>query len=76
MAWFASGGNFRAINWCQAITYALTSLLGERAGNLILVVVIISMLGVLNGLLLAGMRLPQAYAEKACYQRSLGRDSP
>ena len=48
----------------QAITYALTSLLGDRAGNLILVVVIISMLGVLNGVLLAGMRMPQAMAEK------------
>ena len=58
------GATFVLSTGDQAITYALTSLLGERAGNLILVVVIISMLGVLNGLLLAGMRLPQAYAEK------------
>lgn len=37
---------------------------GVRFGNIVLVVIIISVLGVLNGLCLSSIRLPQAMAEK------------
>lgn len=48
----------------KAITFALSTLFGERIGNIAMVVVIISIMGVLNGMILAGFRLPQALAEK------------
>lgn len=48
----------------KAITFALTTLFGERVGNAAMVVVIISIMGVLNGMILAGFRLPQALSEK------------
>lgn len=47
-----------------AIYSAVTILFGERIGNLFLTIVVISVLGVTNGVLLAGMRMPQALAEK------------
>ena len=58
------GASFIMSTGNKAITYAITTVFGDKAGNLILVVVVISMLGVLNGLLLAGFRMPQALAEK------------
>lgn len=48
----------------DAISFALTRLLGQGAGQLIMFVVLISVLGVLNGVLLANMRIPQSLAEK------------
>ena len=48
----------------SAVFEAGKIILGEKLGNVILVVVVISMLGVLNGLNLGSIRMPQALAEK------------
>lgn len=47
-----------------AVFEASKLILGERLGNLILVIIVISVLGVLNGVILSGIRMPQALAEK------------
>ncbi len=46
-----------------SIFVAASSIFGPRAGNIILVIVIISILGVVNGLELGAIRVPQAMAE-------------
>lgn len=48
----------------QAIFVAGKQVLGDRLGNILLTIVVISVLGVLNGLCLASIRIPQALAEK------------
>ena len=48
----------------SAVFEAGKLILGERLGNMLLVVVVISMLGVLNGVNLGAIRIPQALAEK------------
>lgn len=48
----------------EAITYAGTKLFGPGIGKLFLFIVLISVLGVVNGLILATMRLPQAFADR------------
>lgn len=58
------GASFIMSTGDSAIQYAMNTLLGERLGNLLLVIIIISVLGVTNGILLGGMRLPQALAER------------
>lgn len=58
------GASFIMSTGDKAIQYAMNTLLGEQLGNLLLVVVILSVLGVTNGLLLGGMRLPQALADR------------
>lgn len=47
-----------------AVFEASKMILGEKLGNVILVIIVISVLGVLNGVLLGGIRMPQALAEK------------
>lgn len=47
-----------------AITHAGTLLFGPSIGKLLMLVVLISVLGVVNGLLLATIRLPQAFAAR------------
>ena len=58
------GAEFIMSTGDKAITYTLSALLGEKIASLVLVVVIISILGVLNGMLLTGFRLPHALANK------------
>lgn len=48
----------------RAVFWAAQQLVGERLGNLVLVIILISVLGVLNGIILSGIRMPQALAEK------------
>ncbi|MBS4455584.1 APC family permease [Tuanshanicoccus lijuaniae] len=48
----------------DAIHYALQSLFGPQIANFILLIIIISVLGVINGMLLAMIRLPQAFAQR------------
>lgn len=48
----------------EAVFAASKIILGERLGNLILLIIVISVLGVLNGIILGGIRMPQALAEK------------
>lgn len=48
----------------EAVFFAGKKILGERLGNILLTIVVISVLGVLNGLSLASIRIPQALAEK------------
>lgn len=48
----------------NAINHAATYLFGDAIGRGLMVIVIISVLGVSNGLLLAAMRLPQAFAAR------------
>ncbi|MGT2757270.1 APC family permease [Streptococcus ovuberis] len=48
----------------KAITFAGVQLFGAGIGKLLLLVVLLSVLGVVNGLILATMRLPQAFAER------------
>lgn len=48
----------------EAIFVASKMILGQRMGNIILLIIVISVLGVLNGILLGGIRMPQALAEK------------
>lgn len=48
----------------SAVFVAGKLVLGDKLGNLLLVVVVISMLGVLNGVNLGSIRMPQALAEK------------
>lgn len=47
-----------------AIQYAMKYLFGDVIGQGIMLVIIMSVLGVVNGLLLANMRLPRALAER------------
>ena len=58
------GASFILSTKDDAISFALSTLLGQGAGKLIMMVVLISVLGVLNGVLLANMRIPQSLAEK------------
>ncbi len=51
----------------EAVFVAGRTLLGERMGNIFLIAIIISVLGVLNGLTLASIRFPQAMAEKGMF---------
>lgn len=48
----------------EAIFVAGKQILGDRLGNILLTIVVISVLGVLNGLCLGSIRIPQALAEK------------
>lgn len=48
----------------ESIFAAGVMLLGQRLGNLLMVTIVISVLGVLNGIALGAIRLPQALAEK------------
>lgn len=48
----------------RAVFEAGKLILGDRIGNIMLVIIVISVLGVLNGVILAGIRMPQALAEK------------
>ncbi len=48
----------------EAITYAGVQLFGPWIGKILLMIIIISVLGVVNGMLLATMRLPQAFAAR------------
>lgn len=48
----------------EAVTYVGAQLFGPWVGKLLVVIVIISVLGVVNGMLLATMRLPQAFAAR------------
>lgn len=48
----------------EAVFVASKLILGDRLGNLILLFIVISVLGVLNGIILGGIRMPQALAEK------------
>lgn len=52
----------------EAITFAVAKLFGHHIGKFLTLIVIISVLGVVNGLLLATMRLPQAYASRGWIQ--------
>ncbi len=47
----------------DAVVHATSMIYGKMIGKLLLVVIIIAVLGVSNGMLLATMRLPQAFAE-------------
>ena len=47
-----------------AIQYAINLIFGEKISKLLLVVVIISVLGVANGMFISGIRMPQALASK------------
>lgn len=51
----------------SAIFEAGKIVLGERLGNILLVVVVLSVLGVTNGLNLGSIRMPQALAEKKMF---------
>ena len=48
----------------SAVFEAGKMVIGDRLGNLVLVMIVISVLGVLNGTILGGIRMPQALAEK------------
>lgn len=48
----------------SAVFEASKMILGEKLGNIILVIIVIAVLGVLNGVILGGIRMPQALAEK------------
>lgn len=48
----------------DAVIYATEMIYGKVVGKILLVVIIIAVLGVSNGMLLATMRLPQAFAER------------
>lgn len=48
----------------KSIFVATSLIFGEQVANVILVIVVISILGVLNGITLSFIRLPQALAEK------------
>lgn len=48
----------------EAVFAASKLIVGEKIGNIILLIIVISVLGVLNGILLGGIRMPQALAEK------------
>ncbi|MBY5035623.1 amino acid permease [Streptococcus gallolyticus] len=47
-----------------AVTYAASYLFGDTIGRALMVIVIISVLGVSNGMMLGTMRLPQAFASR------------
>ncbi|MDO5713001.1 MAG: APC family permease [Tissierellia bacterium] len=48
----------------NTVDYISTMLLGEKGGALMMMIVIISVLGVVNGVIMGGIRMPQAMAEK------------
>ncbi len=48
----------------EAIFVAGKKILGDRLGNVLLTIVVVSVIGVLNGLSLGSIRIPQALAEK------------
>lgn len=61
----------------DSIYVAAKQIFGDRWGNVVLVVVIISVLGVLNGLILSSIRLPQAMADQSMIPgKSLALISP
>ncbi|WP_303971966.1 APC family permease [Streptococcus merionis] len=58
------GSSFIMSTGNEAVTYAGVTIFGPWIGKLLLFIVIISVLGVVNGMLLATMRLPQAFAAR------------
>lgn len=48
----------------DAVLHATRMIYGETISRILLVIIIIAVLGVSNGILLAAMRLPQAFAER------------
>lgn len=48
----------------DAVVHATEMIYGKTVGKILLLVIIIAVLGVSNGMLLATMRLPQAFAER------------
>lgn len=58
------GTDFILATGDSAITYAISFVLGDNLSRLVIVIITISILGVLNGVILGGMRMPQALAEK------------
>lgn len=55
----------------QSVYVAVSNLLGQRMGNVMLVIIVISVLGVINGCSLGFLRLPSALEEKG-YLPNLG----
>lgn len=49
----------------NALNFAVQYYFGKKAASFILIFVIIAILGVVNGLVIAGIRMPQALAEKS-----------
>lgn len=69
LAYFAGlstilGSSFIMTKGDEAISTALALIFGPRVGNLMLVVVLISIMGVLNGLIIGLLRMPQAMASR------------
>ncbi|HFZ9719230.1 TPA: APC family permease [Streptococcus agalactiae] len=58
------GASFIMTTGNDAINYAANIIFGPSVGRLLSFIVILSVLGVANGLLLGTMRLPQAFAER------------
>lgn len=56
------GSTFIMTTGDSAISYAVNLVFGEAFGKVLMLIVIISVLGVANGMLLGAMRLPQAFA--------------
>lgn len=52
----------------HSVNFAFNMIFGRALGNVLIIVVIISVLGVANGMFLANIRLPQAMAEKGWIQ--------
>ena len=52
------------------VAYAATNLLGEFGSKIILILVIISIIGTINGLILGLIRLPNALAERDLFPHS------
>lgn len=48
----------------EVVNYISNTLLGPKGGALMMAIVIISVLGVVNGVIMGGIRMPQAMAEK------------
>lgn len=62
------GAEFVMSTGNDAVLYATEMIYGKVVSQLLLVIIIISVLGVSNGLLLSAMRLPQAFAERGWIQ--------
>lgn len=52
------------------VTYAATKFLGNFGSKVLLVFVVISILGTLNGIILGSIRLPNALAVRGMYPKS------
>lgn len=48
----------------EAVDHISTMLLGPKGGAVMMVIIIIAVLGVVNGVIMGGIRMPQALAEK------------